>query len=259
LGEAGGAGAVEPGLAEEAGSVGADDALVGAEPTAIDGAAPAGAPDATTPSTAQRGADLVGGLAARVTGVAAALLIAAGVIGVSSTPADVTARSGGPAPSSSDVTTPANDTPTTPAWSTTTGVPTTTATTTAAISQVAVRQARTATATTAPSSARQAASGGPRIDLRMISSGTPTRFSLRFSTSTAGDVRVSVANAAGGGRLTAENGAFTCRSSSASSVSCTGRGGHILMAQSGFARPQAVVVTVTDARGATTTRTLSLG
>jgi hypothetical protein len=67
-----------------------------------------------------------------------------------------------------------------------------------------------------------------------------------------------VANASGGGRLTAENGAFTCRSTSPSSVSCTGRGGHILMAQSGFARPQAVVVTVSDARGATTTRTLSL-
>ena len=255
-GAVGEAGAVEPGLAEEAGSVGADEALLGADPALTDGAASAGAPDAAT-STAQRGADLVGGLAARVTGVAAALLIAAGVIGVSTTPAEVTARPQGSASSSSDVTTPANGTPTTQTWSTTTGLPTTTATTTAAISQVAVRQARTATATTTPSSA-QAATGGPRIDLRMISSGTPTRFSLRFSTSTAGDVRVSVANASGGGRLTAENGAFTCRSTSPSSVSCTGRGGHILMAQSGFARPQAVVVTVTDARGATTTRTLSL-
>jgi RNA polymerase sigma factor (sigma-70 family) len=257
-GAAGGAGAADPALAEAGPAGGAPD---GGEAVATAVSGGAGAPDGATPAAAQRGADLVGGLAARVTGVAAALLIAAGVLGASSSPSEVTARSGGPASGSTfDVTSPStSDTPTS-ASATTTSVATTRATPIAGVTQVAVRQTRVATpATVARRSTQPAVSGGPSIDLRMISSDTPTRFSLRFSTSTGGDLRVSVANAPGGGRLTAENGAYACGSTSASSVSCTGRGGHILLAQSGFARPQEVVVTVTDARGATTTRTLSLG
>lgn len=262
-GSAGAAGAADAVDMEgaEVGAAAADDLLGGAEPVPTNGVDTPAAPDAVAPAAAQRGADLVGSLAARVTGVAAALLITAGVLGAGSSPSDVTARPGGPASSSTvDVTAPwTASAPIVSASSATAGVPTSTATTTAAVSQVAARQARTtAAATVAPRSAQQAVSGGPRIDLRMISGGTPTRFSLRFSTSTAGDLRVSVANVSGSGRLTAENGAFTCTSTSSSAVSCSGRGGHILLAQSGSARPQAVVVTVTDVRGATTTRTLRL-
>jgi RNA polymerase sigma factor (sigma-70 family) len=249
--------------AEDAGAASSADFAGGTEPAPLDGASTVGAPDAATPSTAQRGADLVGGLAARVTGVAAALLIAVGVVGASTSSSEVTARPGGPAPSSAvDLTNPAtSDPPTTSAESTTTAPPTTTATTAAPTAVVAqtTRQTRTAAAVVAASSAQQVVSGGPRIELRMISTGNPTRFALRFSTSTAGDLRVSVANVSGGGRLTAENSAFTCRGTSASSVSCTGSSGRILLEQSGLAKPQAVVVTVTDARGATTTRALSLG
>ncbi len=251
-----------------AGSLASD---LGLEPGAAAGAAGAG--DVQPQSSG--GPDAASSLAARAAGLAAAAIVAVGALSggparvaevatgttvPSSSSSSSSSASSASATSTSPGTTSATTATTTAAATstTTTAVPTTTAapsTTAVAAPPAPVSAPPVARTTVPPSSTRP----GPGIELRVISSGTPTRFSIRFSTDTSGTLQVSVSNASGTGRLSAQNGAYSCSNASSSSVACSGREGHILLEQSGLPTPGSVVVRVTDSAGGTTTQTLRLG
>lgn len=223
------------------------------------------------PEPAPAAPDAASSVASRGAGLAAAVIVALGVL--TGTPAqvpDVAAGSALPPASGSSSSSSSQGSSTTSGTTSQTGttLPTTTATTTTTLPTTTstTTVAPTATPTGVPAPAPPGTTAvppsstrpGPAIELRVISSDTPTKFSLRFSTETTGTLRVSVANASGAGVLSAENGAFTCSNTSRSSVGCTGRTGHILLEQSGLPSPGSVVVSVTDSAGGTTTQTLRL-
>jgi RNA polymerase sigma factor (sigma-70 family) len=273
-----GAPAASTGLGELADPEGAGSLAgeLGFEPGLAPGLAPAaGATPAPSPSGAS---DALSGLAPRAAALAAAAIVAVGVL--TSARAGVSDLATGSVVPSASSSTSSSGSSTTAGTSTTSGTPGPTSATTTATTPVAtttVPPTTTVAPTTVPvvAPAPQAPApapprtttalppsstvAGPGIELRVISSGTPTRFSVRFSTETAGSLQVSVANASGTGVLSADNGAFTCANTSASAVSCTGRGGHILLTQSGLSSPGTVTVRVTDSAGGTTTKTLRLG
>lgn len=274
----GAAGAVAP-----AEPVGGAEHVVGAEPVG-DGAVVGSVVDDegagsiaselgldAAPEPAHAAPDAPSSVPSRAAGLTAALIVALGLL--TGTPAqvpDVATGSALPPASSSSSSSSGQGSSTTSGTTSqisTTTTPTTTATTTTTLATTtSTTAARSATPTGVPAPAPPGTTAappsstrpGPTIELRVISSGTPTKFSLRFSTETTGTLRVSVANASGAGVLSAENGAFTCSNTSRSSVGCTGRTGHILLEQSGLPSPGSVVVSVTDSAGGTTTQTLRL-
>lgn len=252
-----------------AGVVGSE--LAGAEPTGPGPSHPepagvdAGAPGAEPAAVAQGGPDRVSGLAGKVAAVAAGVVIAAGVLGAASSPVGPVAAhpptSASTSSSSSTATTssaaPTTSTSATPSTTATLALPATSTSTTKAAT-VTRSSAVQVTAAPSPSPRPAPPSGSHTVEMRIVSSGTPTRFSLRFDSAVGGTLRVTVSNKSGTGRLTAENGAFTCTNTSRSSVRCSGRTGQLMLSQSGLSRPDPVVVRVTDSTGATSIRTFSL-
>ncbi len=82
---------------------------------------------------------------------------------------------------------------------------------------------------------------------------------MLFTTQTTGPLRIRVATPTGAGSLSVDNGPFTCTATSASSLTCTGRDGHLLLTLSPTGSSPSVVVSATDSLGGTTTRTFRLG
>jgi hypothetical protein len=133
--------------------------------------------------------------------------------------------------------------------------PPTTPTTTAAPSTT-TRPERTTT-TTSPEPTKEAAPRPPTTSLRVYSSGGVTRFGLQFDSATGFDV--SISNASGDGRLSVDNGAFSCSSPSKSTVSCRGGDGVLKLTQGGLGGAEPIVIRITDSSGAVHTSTVSLG
>lgn len=220
----------------------------------------------TAPSQGARAADLASNLAGRATVLAAALLVGIGIVAgrpsplgpVSAAAVSPTATVSTPAPPSApttpDVVVSASATPPATRSSAAPVAPSP-----VAVPPVtSVLQLPTPSALTSPPRLPTRLAG-PDIQLRTLQSGPSTRFSIRFTTATTGALRIGVATLTGTGQLSVDNGPFTCTSPSASSITCTGRDGHLLVTLSPTGSTQSVVVTATDSLGGTTTHTFTVG
>jgi RNA polymerase sigma factor (sigma-70 family) len=222
-------------------------------------------PDGST-SAASHAAphDVFGELASRVAALGAAAAVAVGTLGVMGSPTS------GPAPAASGTTTRGSAAATSasttvpvaaaPSASPTTSTPSSTSTTTTSpttTSATASPTVRALPAPTRPPPSSAPPQGNAVISAQLLGNAGPTStFAVRVGSDAPGTLRLTVSNAAGAGRLTAENSAWSCRQGAAWSVRCVGSGGRVLLTQSGLGGLRAVVVTVVDASGATTTRTI---
>ncbi len=113
------------------------------------------------------------------------------------------------------------------------------------------------TPTLQPPASPTAVGPAPAVEARLVSSGKLSRFSLRVRSQVPGDLTVRVSNASGSGALVAGNASWTCSTTSAWSVTCSGQSGQVQFEQSGADGVAPVLVRVTDASGATFTRVVT--